>query len=176
MKKILLILVLITGSICFKATAQVHVNVNIGVQPVWGPVGYDQADYYYMPDIDAYYNVPQRQFIYLEGGSWIFAANLPYRYHNYDLYRGYKVVMNEPRPWLHNEVYRQRYYQYRGNRNQPMIRDSRDERYWEIREHPQHGNWHQNEGHDNYDNGYHHGNGNGHDNGHGHGNREGHHD
>ena len=129
MKKFLLVLALITGSIAFKATAQVHVNINIGSQPVWGPVGYDRADYYYMPDIDAYYNVPQRQFIYLEGPTWVFSRSLPYRYRNYDLYRGYKVVINEPRPYLHHQVYQQRYYRYRGNSGQQIIRDSRDERY-----------------------------------------------
>jgi hypothetical protein len=129
MKKYLLILALITGSMGFKATAQIHVNINIGAQPVWGPVGYDRADYYYMPDIDAYYDVPQRQFIYLEGPNWVFARTLPYRYRNYDLYHGYKVVVNEPRPYLHHDVYRERYSRFRGNRGQQIIRDSRDERY-----------------------------------------------
>ena len=129
MQKMLWILALITGSIAFKTTAQIHLNINKGAQPVWGPVGYDRVDYYYMPDIDAYYNVPQQQFIYLDGPDWVFARNLPYRYRNYDLYHGYKVVVNEPRPYLRNEVYRKRYYHYRGNSGQQIIRDSRDERY-----------------------------------------------
>lgn len=63
-------------------------------------------DYYYLPDIQAYYYVPQRQFIYQEGGRWVFAASLPDRCRSYDLYRGYKVVVNEPRPYLRNDVYR----------------------------------------------------------------------
>jgi hypothetical protein len=46
---------------CF---AQVRVNINIGSQPVWGPVGYDHVDYYYLPDIETYYYVPTRQFVY----------------------------------------------------------------------------------------------------------------
>ena len=45
-KKLLLVLALITGSIAFKAAAQVHINVNIGVRPAWCPVGYEQAAYY----------------------------------------------------------------------------------------------------------------------------------
>lgn len=40
------------------AKAQVSLNINIGSQPVWGPTGYDHVDYYYFPDIDAYYYVP----------------------------------------------------------------------------------------------------------------------
>lgn len=37
--------------------AQVSVNVNIGTPPVWGPVGYTNMEYYYLPDIEAYYDV-----------------------------------------------------------------------------------------------------------------------
>ncbi len=47
-----------------------------------------------MPDIEAYYNVSQHQFVYLDDGRWIFAAALPERCRDYDLYRGYKVVIN----------------------------------------------------------------------------------
>src|ERR1035438_10762114 len=61
--------------------AQVHVgvNFNIGRQPVWGPVGYDFVEYYYIPDIDVFYYVPTHRFVYLEGGHWIFRTNLPDR-------------------------------------------------------------------------------------------------
>ena len=41
--------------------AQVSVNVNIGAQPVWGPTGYDHADFYYLPDIGVYYSVVKQQ-------------------------------------------------------------------------------------------------------------------
>ena len=43
-----------------------------------------------------------------------FCFILPERCHDYDLYRGYKVVVNEPRPYLHHEEYRSRYAHYRG--------------------------------------------------------------
>jgi hypothetical protein len=106
--------------------AQVSVSVNIGSQPEWGPTGYDRVDYYYLPDIETYYNVPQHQFIYLEAGKWIFAASLPGRCNGYDLYRGYKVVINDPRPWMRHNIYRDRYAQYRNcNGRQIVIRDHR---------------------------------------------------
>ena len=169
MKKLISALALITSSAIFtSATAQVHVNINIGTQPVWGPVGYDYAEYYYLPDIDAYYDVPQRQFIYLEGRNWRFANALPPMYGNFDLYRSYKVVINEPRPYLHHEVYYKKYYGYRGRRGQPFIRESDEERYWQIKEHPQHGKWKQNGGNNGKGHGNGHGNGNGHGKGHGH--------
>jgi hypothetical protein len=144
MKKLIWVFSLIVLSFSgYRAEAQVnvHIGVNIGSQPVWGPLGYDYVDYYYLPDIDAYYYVPQRQFIYLEGGRWIFAPALPPRYRDYDLYHSYKVVINEPRPYLRADVYRQQYGGYRGRRDQPIIRESHEEKYWRIKEHPEHNKW-----------------------------------
>src|SRR5437868_15466532 len=110
MKKITLMVVTLLGLIAFTKSSQaqvsIGVNINIGSQPVWGPVGYDHVDYYYLPDIDAYYYVPKQQYIYLDRGRWIFASALPMRFKNYDIYRSYKVVVNEPRPYLHPDVYR----------------------------------------------------------------------
>ncbi len=108
------------------AKAQINLNINISQQPVWGPTGYDHVDYYYLPDIETYYYVPQHQFIYLDAGRWVFAASLPARCSGYDLYRGYKVVINDPRPWMRHDVYRARYVQYRNcNDRQPVLRDRR---------------------------------------------------
>jgi hypothetical protein len=125
-----LLLVLGTGIFGFQSTVtEAQITINIGAQPNWGPVGYDRVDYYYLPDIDAYYSVPQRQFIYLSGRNWVFRSSLPARYRNYDLYHGYKVVVNEPRPYLRNDVHRNMYARYQGDRSQPFIRDHHKEKY-----------------------------------------------
>ena len=137
MKKLFLIFALFIGAMLYKAEAQIHVNINIGNQPVWGPVGYDYVDYYYLPDLDVYYNVPRRQFVYFDFGRWIFTASLPSRYGRYDLFNTYKVVINERNPWLRNTYYRNQYRGYRG-RQQSIIRDSRDQKYFVIRNHPEH--------------------------------------
>lgn len=134
MKKLTILTILFFSIAIYQPThaqVRVGVNINIGNQPTWGPVGYDYVDYYYLPDIDAYYSVPRHQFIYPEGNQWIFASTLPPRYRGYDLYNGYKVVINEPTPYLHADIYRQRYGNYRGGRGprQVIIRDSHDERY-----------------------------------------------
>jgi len=132
-----------------KAQISLGLSFNIGTQPVWGPVGYDYAEYYYMPDIDVYYNVSQRQYIYLQSGRWRFSSSLPYRARNYNIYSGHKVVINESRPYLNNQVYKVKYANYRGDHSQPIIRDSRDRKYFEAKEHPQHHEWkhqEQNEG------------------------------
>ncbi|MDN5288699.1 MAG: hypothetical protein JWR38_4973 [Mucilaginibacter sp.] len=132
MKKLLLSAVILLSCFTVKtASAQVGVSlgINIGSQPAWGPVGYDHADYYYMPDIDTYYNVPTHQYVYYDNNVWVHRAYLPVRYRNYNLYNGYKVVLNERDPWLRHDVYRTRYAGYRGRHDQVIIRNSRDARY-----------------------------------------------
>lgn len=70
--------------------SQVSINVNLGLQPSWGPAGYSSVDYYYLPDVESYYDVKAAQFIFLNGGTWIRSSRLPQQYSNYDLDRGYK--------------------------------------------------------------------------------------
>lgn len=127
MKKVLFAALLSGGLLSAGASdaqVQVGLQINIGVQPQWGPVGYTHVEYYYMPDIDCYYYVPRQQFVYMDGGQWRFAASLPARYGSYDMYRGYKVVVNEPRPYLRGDYYREQYRQYRGAYGQQVaIRD-----------------------------------------------------
>lgn len=143
-----------------KAQISLGLSFNIGTQPVWGPVGYDYAEYYYMPDIDVYYNVSQRQYIYLQSGRWRFSSNLPYRARNYNIYSGHKVVINEPRPYLKNQVYKVKYANYRGDHSQPIIRDSREKKYFESKAHPKHQEWKNQEKSKNYDQNERHDNGN----------------
>jgi len=166
MKKLMFTAVIVFSCLSFKfADAQVtfSAGINIGQQPEWAPVGYDHADYYYLPDVNAYYDVQAHLFVVNNGQGWHHVEHLPYN--NYDIYHSYKVVVNEREPWRRNEVYRSRYAQYRGRHDQVIIRDSRDNRY---RNH-----WHGNAGHDNgrgnsgHDNGHH--GGDGHDHGHDHG-------
>lgn len=134
MKKILLISAIFLSASFYKADAQVRVNVNIGLQPVWGPVGYDYVNYYYLPDLGVYYDVPRGLFVYFDMGRWVFAPALPARFGHYDLFHSYKVVINSHDPWLRNSYYRAHYYNYRG-RYQPIIRDSHDNRYFAARGH-----------------------------------------
>lgn len=144
MKKIIIALALAAGTVAITpaiSQAQVSFSLNIGSQPLWGPTGYDYAGYYYMPDIDAYYNVGSQQFVYMDGGQWVYRTSLPPRYRNYDLYNSYKVVINDRDPWLRNDYYRRQYRGYRGRRSQAVIRDSRDYRYYEIANHPYHNQW-----------------------------------
>lgn len=94
------------------AQAQVSINVNIGRPPSWGPEGNDDSRYYYLPDIDTYYDVAQSQYIYDNNGTWIRNRNLPSRYRQYDLYGGYKVVLNDYKgdaPYTYHKKHRENY-------------------------------------------------------------------
>jgi len=98
--------------------AQISVRVNLGVPPQWGPVGYSDVRYYYLPDVEAYYDVPSSMFIYYNGVSWVHRSYLPSRYRNYDLYNGYKVVMSDYQgrtPYTHFREHKRQYARgYRG--------------------------------------------------------------
>jgi hypothetical protein len=144
MKKTILIAALLMSGFAFQtvsAQIRVGINVNIAAQPVWGPVGYDHVEYYYLPDIDAFYYVPRQQYIYMERGRWVFSTYLPSRYNNYNIYNGYKVVINEPTPYRNAGVYRSQYSGYKGRHDQQIIRNSHDSRYFENKNHPQHREW-----------------------------------
>lgn len=112
---------IITGLVVIFALttkAQVSVNVNIGSPPLWGPVGYTEVQYYYLPDVEAYYDVQTSMFIYYGGGVWIRRAYLPTRYRYYDLYSGYKVVLTDyhgNEPYIHFKNHKVKYYKgYKG--------------------------------------------------------------
>jgi hypothetical protein len=150
-----------------KVEAQVNVNVNIGSQPLWGPSGYDHVDYYYLPEIESYYDVPDHQFVYLSNGNWIRSNGVPARYAGYDLYRGYKVVINSPEPYRYYSTHKVKYAKYKTVHTQPVIRYSKNTKYYVVKGHPGNsGNAHfKNAGHSSKGNG--HGGGNGKGKGHG---------
>jgi hypothetical protein len=131
------ILILLTTPII----AQFHFNSNISSQPVWGPVGYYYVQYYYLPDIDTYYSVTQHRFIYHNKGYWVTSSNLPARYRDFNLYNAHKVVINEDKPYMQDQVYREKYSSYKDLDDQQSIRDSRESIYFAVKNHPEHNNW-----------------------------------
>ncbi len=141
MKKLLIAMSLLAGAMIFsqktEAQVRVGVNINIGEQPPWRAPGYDYVEYYYLPDIECYYYVPRHQFIYLSNGRWEFSASLPYQYRGYNLYSGYKVVVNRPRAYYYFDEDRVRY----GRRNFKE----------EHHDNGRHLGWYKHHGHGNHD-------------------------
>jgi hypothetical protein len=84
--------------IAFNTTqAQIKTTVTL---PDWGVSGNDNARYYYIPDIESYYDVNGQQFVYMTDGKWVKSNTQPIMYKDYDLYNGYKVVItNEIEPY-----------------------------------------------------------------------------
>ena len=125
MKNLKLILIGLLFSLSASVNAQVTVNVNLGTQPQWGPVGYTQVRYYYLPDVQAYYDISTKKFIYLDHGNWIHRTYLPSRYSGYDLYGGHKVVLKSYRgntPFIYYDQHKEKYVKgYKGGGPQKTI-------------------------------------------------------
>jgi len=137
MRKLIFMAMLGVATIYNIANAQVSLNINIGSQPLWGPTGYDHVDYYYLPDVESYYSVPKQQFVYLNNGNWVFNNSLPSRYSNYNLYNGYKVVVNGDRPYLNFNNHKVKYVKYKNwGGKQTVIRNSNEKKYFIVKGHP----------------------------------------
>jgi len=69
----------------------------------------DDCDYYYLPDVGAYYNVDDQCYYYQDGDNWVSAAYLPGVYHDFDWRYARRYEIRQSRPFLHNDFYRSRY-------------------------------------------------------------------
>jgi hypothetical protein len=142
MKKYIIFLALcFSVFMCEISSAQKNVTINIEHQPMWGPVGYNYVEYYYIPEVESYYHVPKQQFIYLMNGHWVRKSSLPRLYRGYDMFSATKFVLNEPKPYLNHHVYKEKYKVVRGQGKQHSIRDSHDAKYFGNRHHPEHSKW-----------------------------------
>ncbi|MDR2147633.1 MAG: hypothetical protein LBE91_14365 [Tannerella sp.] len=118
-----------------KSEAQVHISINIDIQPAWGPSGYDYAEFYYIPELNIYYDVLNQLFYYLDGSRWIRTMYLPVAYSYYDFYSLYKVVLNNILdPWRYNRNHIGLYRSYCYNYRQVPIFYMTDTRYYRARE------------------------------------------
>lgn len=123
MKRLIFILLSVTTFACMPQ-AQIRVSTTIGHAPQWGPAGYDNAQYYYLPDIELYYDIYTNSFIYYSGTKWVRRNYLPTRYRNYDLYNGYKVVLTDYRgnmPYTHFKQHKIKYHKGYREKNQHNI-------------------------------------------------------
>ncbi|MGZ3945350.1 MAG: hypothetical protein ACXVJB_10425, partial [Mucilaginibacter sp.] len=129
MKKLILIsAIALSGMFYNSASAQirVHLGVNFSTPRVYiparvvvatpAPVAYNEPatyygndDYYYLPDVDAYYNVNDQCYFYNTGGAWVSAAYLPGAYRDYDWRSVRHYEVRASRPYLHNDFYRTRF-------------------------------------------------------------------
>ncbi|QKJ29991.1 hypothetical protein HQ865_09555 [Mucilaginibacter mali] len=122
MKKLIIISAMVLGGLGVKtADAQIgiRINLNLGSHPVYTPAPepvvvnepvYD--DYYYYPEVEAYYSVAEHCYYYQDGDRWIAAAYLPGMYHNFDWRTARRFEIRTNRPFMHHDVYRGRFGGY----------------------------------------------------------------
>ncbi|MEO6978996.1 MAG: hypothetical protein ABI113_11480 [Mucilaginibacter sp.] len=129
MKKLaILSAIALSGLIYNTANAQIRINFGLHIRPVYAryhapvvveqpvyqePVqAYDDSnddDYYYLPDVDAYYNVSAGCYYYNDGDNWVSAAYLPGAYRNYDWRSVRRYEVREHRPFARADFYRSRF-------------------------------------------------------------------
>lgn len=95
------------------ATSRTVVRVSY-TNPAWAPAYHAGIRYYYFPDIEAYYDLQNRDFVYLQDGRWFFSNELPPYYGDFDLYHAYVVSLNIDvyQPWRHHHYYVANYPRY----------------------------------------------------------------
>jgi len=109
--------------------------------PQWAPPYYPGARYYYLPDIECYYDLSADEFVYLYDGQWNYSRTIPYMYSNFQLDNCFTVVLSTEvyRPWLHHQYYvshypRYYYSDYYDHSNIPYVRGFNENRksaiYW----------------------------------------------
>jgi hypothetical protein len=88
------------------AQAQVNVNVNAG-PPAWGPAVPAGTQFYYIPEIDGYYDLYAQQYIVFRDGQWIPVQVIS----GYDPYSFHPVVLDYRgrQPWMYVRDHRARY-------------------------------------------------------------------
>ncbi len=116
-----------------QVNAQFSINLSLGSRAQY-PNHYrnnDITSYYYLPEIEAYYDVNSALFIYNGPRGWVRSTNLPEYCSNYDINRGYKVALNYRgnSPYANFNYDRQKYYR-NNNRNykEEYYRGRRDRR------------------------------------------------
>lgn len=117
MKKFVLSIIIAAGGL-FTQAANAQVGVSVGVRlgpvvinvhkPVAPVVVYD--DFYYLPEVEAYYSVPEHCYYYMDGNRrWTSAAYLPGRYRDYDWRYARRYEIHNQRPFDNHVYYRNRF-------------------------------------------------------------------
>lgn len=112
MKTFKAILILMVFTVVSQANAQFNVNVNLGTPPTWAPNTKVATQYYYLPEINSYYDVPSERFLYVSNGKWVKSKKLPKKYSNYNLRHGKVIYLTDYRgnaPYTYNKKHKQKY-------------------------------------------------------------------
>ncbi|MCS3736189.1 hypothetical protein [Mucilaginibacter dorajii] len=138
-KLVILSAIAMSGLFANKANAQLSIHLGFHIpgprvyvpapppvvvqdQPVYdddnAQVNYNDNsdDYYYLPEVEAYYSVPNHCYYYNNGNNWVTCAYLPGAYRNYDWRTAVRYEVRGRQPYLHHDIYRERWGGYQGDR------------------------------------------------------------
>lgn len=142
MKSIKLIIIGICLFFVGEMQAQISVNIQLGSPPQWGPAENTQVRYYYLPDVEAYYDIQDSKFIYYSQHRWVRRSYLPKAYRNYDLYKGYKVLLSDYRgntPYTYFKAHQKKYFKgYNHGQEQKTIGKRPTNKKYKSKHHKKH--------------------------------------
>jgi hypothetical protein len=100
------------------AHAQVAVNAQFG-HPAWGPAVPAGTQYYYVPEIDGYYDLNAQRYIVLRNGQWVPVATVA----GYNPASFHPVVVNYRgrQPWVQYRDHHARYYRPVAVQQRPVL-------------------------------------------------------
>jgi hypothetical protein len=112
MRKLQLIIAVFLLLFTLETSAQVSINVNIGSRPAWCSDYNNEVEYFYYPEIEAYYHINAGVFIYFGPRGWERSRYLPEYCDGYDYRRGYKVAIDYRGdcPYAYFKHHKKRYY------------------------------------------------------------------
>jgi len=157
LKELAVAAVTVLSVFIFTGCGLLSTSMYYGVQtsydnPQWAPPYYSGARYYYLPDIECYYDLSTREFIFLNDGQWRYSPNIPSLYAGYDLNSCFAILLNVNvyRPWMHHQYYvshypRYYYRDYYDHSNIPYVRgfneNNRSAIYWKENERSRARSW-----------------------------------
>lgn len=103
-EKVFLLMLIFT---CYISSAQQKSNDQLSTDP-------DKKDfrYYYFPNIEAYFDLQEKVYLYRDNGEWTEAEELPKNYGGYSLYNKVRVAItdyNGDEPYLQLQAHKKMY-------------------------------------------------------------------
>jgi hypothetical protein len=132
MKKVHFLILTVVMLFVAKSNAQLSVNISLGNQPHQHNDYYydDNVDYYFLPEIQAYFDNRTGVYVYFNAGSWVRSRYLPDYCRNYDINRGERIPIsykgNSPHDYFYS--HKKRYCYNESRRDYDNERDNNDRR------------------------------------------------
>lgn len=75
------------------------------------PANAIKATYYYLPEVESYYDVRNKKYIYAKDGRWFTATTLPAKHKSYNFSRSRKIVLTDKAaPYRNFKTHKTKYY------------------------------------------------------------------